>query len=77
MKIPIVDTIEYRLERGQEKWNWKRKIFCKILGDNNITRVNLIELIEDIYDYRIAEIGEYDEEDSILYIIESLADDNE
>ena len=35
------------------------------------------ELIEDIYDYRIAEIGEYDEEDSILYMIESLADDNE
>ena len=55
----------------------EKKDFCKILDDNNITRVNLIELIEDIYDYRIAEIGEYDEEDSILYMIESLADDNE
>ena len=55
----------------------EKKDFCKILGDNNITRVDLIKLIEDIYDYRIAEIGEYDEEDSILYMIESLADDNE
>ena len=55
----------------------EKKDFCKILDDNNIKRVNLIELIEDIYDYRIDEIGEYDEEDSILYMIESLADDNE
>ena len=55
----------------------EKKDFRKILDDNSITRVNLIELIEDIYNYRIAEIGEYDDEDSILYMIESLADDNE
>lgn len=53
------------------------KDFCKILDDNNITRVDLTDLIEEIYNYRIAEIGEYDEEDSILYMIESLADGNE
>ena len=34
----------------------EKKDFCKILGDNNITRVNLIELIEDIYIYMITEL---------------------